>query len=102
MKKTPISKLFLYRYRFIIGYTILGLAFALLLITLPLVAQKGLSQAEIESATSSYYLGKDGILNGDLVDLPYRVLQKLSIMVFGLSNYAIKLPSILVGLALGL
>lgn len=102
MKKTPISKLFLYRYRFIIGYAILGLAFALLLITLPLVAQKGLSQAEIESATSSYYLGKDGIFNGDLVDLPYRILQKLSIMVFGISNYAIKLPSILVGLALGL
>lgn len=102
MKKTPISKLFLYRYRFIIGYAILGLAFAILLITLPLIAQKGLSQAEIESATNSYYLGKNGILNGDLVNLPYRVLQKLSIMVFGLSDYAIKLPSILVGLALGL
>ncbi len=80
---------------------LLGLAFVILLFTLPLFAQKGLSQAEIDSASSSYYLGRDGILNGDLVDLPYRILQKLSISLFGLTAYAIKLPSILVGLALG-
>ena len=101
MKKTPISKLFLYRYRFIIGYIVLGLAFGMLLIGLPLVAQKGLSGAEIESATSSYYLGKDGIINGDLVDLPYRLLQKFSITFLGLSAYSIKLPSVLMGLLLG-
>ena len=101
MKKIIISKLFLYRYRFIIGYIILGLAFTGLLIGLPLIVQTGLSNAEIESATSSYYLGKDGILNGDLVDLPYRVLQKFSIMLLGLTSYAIKLPSIIVGLLLG-
>ena len=73
-----------------------------LLFTLPLIAGTGLSEAEIESATNSYYLGKAGILNGDLVDLPYRVLQKFSIVLFGLSSYAIKLPSILVGVVLGL
>ena len=101
MKKIIISKLFLYRYRFIVGYVVLGLAFTMLLVALPLIAQKGLSNAEIESATNSYYLGRDGILNGDLVDLPYRLLQKLSITLFGLSAYAIKLPSILVGLVLG-
>ncbi|MBR3131926.1 glycosyltransferase family 39 protein [Candidatus Saccharibacteria bacterium] len=101
MKKIIISKLFLYRYRFVIGYIVLGLAFTTLLFILPLIAQHGLSEAEMESATSSYYLGKNGILNGDLVDLPYRVLQKFSIMIFGLSAYVIKLPSILIGLLLG-
>ncbi len=102
MKKIIISKLFLYRYRFIIGYIVLSLAFIIFLVALPLIAQKGLSQGEIESATSSYYLGRDGILNGDLIDLPYRALQKFSITLFGLSAYAIKLPSILIGLVLGL
>ena len=102
MKKIIISKLFLYRYRFVIGYVLLGLAFILLLFALPLIAQTGLTQAEIDSATNSYYLGKNGILNGDIVDLPYRVVQKFSIIIFGLSAYAIKLPSILAGLALGL
>ena len=102
MKKITISKLFLYRYRFVIGYMILGASFIALLFVLPTFAQNGLSEAEINSATSSYYLGKRGILNGDLVDLPYRLLQKLSITVFGLSAYAIKLPSVIVGLLLGL
>ena len=101
MKKIIISKLFLYRYRFIIGYIILGLAFAVLLLVLPMIAQNGLSEAEIESATNSYYLGREGILSGDLVDLPYRVLQKFSIVIFGLSAYSVKLPSVLIGLLLG-
>ena len=101
MKKIIISKLFLYRYRFIIGYVVLGTAFIALLFALPLFAQNGLSDAEISSASNSYYLGKNGILNGDIVDLPYRLLQKFSIVIFGLSPYTIKLPSIIIGLLLG-
>lgn len=101
MKKIVISKLFLYRYRFVIGYVVLGLAFVALLFILPMIAQNGLSDAEIKSATDSYYLGKENILKGELVDLPYHLLQKFSIMIFGLTPYAIKLPSILVGLLLG-
>ena len=101
MKKIIISKLFLYRYRFVIGYLVLGLAFITLLLVLPVVAQYGLSQAEIDSATSSFNLSKEGIINGELVDLPYKVLQKASISIFGLTAYAIKLPSIIVGLMLG-
>ncbi|MBQ6460987.1 hypothetical protein IKF88_01020 [Candidatus Saccharibacteria bacterium] len=102
MKKIIISKLFLYRYRFIIGYILLGTAFVFLLFLLPLFSQSGLSEAEMESATHSYYLSFDAPLNGDLVNLPYRVLQKLSIMIFGLTPYSIKLPSIIIGLFLGL
>ncbi len=102
MKKVTISRLFLYKYRFIIGYVILAVFFVVMLLGLPIISQNGLSQAEMESATSSYALGKQGILNGDLIDLPYRLVQKLSIMVFGLNTYAIKLPSILIGLMLGL
>ncbi|MBR2998212.1 glycosyltransferase family 39 protein [Candidatus Saccharibacteria bacterium] len=101
MKKIIVSKLFLYRYKFVIGYMVLGIAFIALLIALPLLAQDGLSQAEIDSATSSYYLSQEGIFDGDLIDWPYRLLQKASIMMFGLSSYAIKLPSIIIGLLLG-
>ncbi len=102
MKKIIISKLFLYRYRFVIGYIILGAAFVAMLFLLPLYAQHGLSAAEMESATNSYNLKIDAPLNGDLVDLPYKLLQKISILIFGLTPYAIKLPSVLIGLALGL
>lgn len=102
MKKIIISKLFLYRYRFIIGYSILGIAFAVLLFMLPLIAQNGLSDAEITSATESYRLSKASITNGEIANLPYHLLQKFSIAIFGLTPYAIKLPSILIGLFLGL
>ena len=101
MKKIIISKLFLYRHRFVIGYVILTLAFVALLFGLPLIAQDGLSNAEMESATSSYHLSMEAPINGDLTDLPYKLLQKVSIRIFGLTPYAIKLPSILLGLVLG-
>ena len=68
---------------------------------MPLVANNGISEAEMDSATSSYYLNVKSVVNGDLVDLPYRALQKVSIGIFGLSAYSIKLPSIIIGLLLG-
>lgn len=92
----------MYKYRFIIGYILLGLAFTILLFSLPLFAQYGLSEAEMKSATISYNLNLTFPLDGDLADLPYRLLQKLSILTFGLTPYAIKLPSIIIGLFLGL
>lgn len=101
MKKIIISKLFLYRHRFLIGYVILTLVFVALLFGLPLIAQDGLSGAEMESATSSYHLSMEAPINGDLTDLPYKLLQKVSIRIFGLTPYAVKLPSILLGLILG-
>ncbi len=101
MKKIVISKLFLYKKRFIIGYILLGLAFIGLLFAMPFIAQKGLSEMETASAVSSYNLEPDVALNGDLVDLPYRLLQKISIKLLGLTPFAIKLPSIIIGLLLG-
>lgn len=102
MKKIIISKLFLYRHRFIIGYLLLGLFFVSILFTFPLFTQDGLSETEITSATTSAELTLQTIFQGNLVDLPFHFLQKLSIKIFGLTIYAIKLPSILIGLALGL
>ena len=102
MSKLVISKLFLYRYRFYIGYIVLGLAFIALVFTLPLISPAGLSDLERQSAVSSYNLHVSSITSGDLIDLPYHLLQKVSILALGLTPYAIKLPSIIIGLALGL
>lgn len=102
MSKLVISRLFLYRYRFYIGYIVLGLAFVALVLGIPLVSPAGLSEAEMSSAVASYNLHFSSVTSGDLVDLPYHILQKLCILAFGMTTYAIKLPSILVGLVLGL
>lgn len=102
MKKHPLSQLFLYRYRFQIGFFLLAVAYIVLLFGLPLLAPNGLSASEMESVAHSYALQPDSILKGDIVDLPYRALQKLSITIFGLTVYSVKLPSIIIGLLLGL
>ncbi len=99
--KKPISKLFLYRYRFHIGYILLGIAFIALLLIMPRIAPNGLSEAEMQSAATSYNLHAETITTGSLVDLPYHILQKISIKFIGFTEYAIKLPSILMGIILG-
>lgn len=102
MKKRELSQLFLYKYRFYIGYFLLAVAYVALLFSLPLLAPAGLSEAEMQSAAESYALEPSSILKGDIVNLPYRLLQKASIMIFGLTAYSVKLPSIIIGVLLGL
>lgn len=102
MKKITISKLFLYKHRYGIGYALLFLAFLALTFLIPLISPAGLSEAEMESAVTSHDLSLDSIMGGEIVDLPYHALQSLSITLFGLSAYTIKLPSIIIGLVLGI
>ena len=102
MKKITISKLFLYRHRYGIGYTLLFLAFLAVIFITPMISPEGLSSAEMESTITSHNLSINSITSGEIIDLPYHVLQKFSIMIFGLNAYAIKLPSIIIGLMLGI
>lgn len=102
MKKLTISKLFLYKHRFGIGYTVLALAFLAIIIILPIISPAGLSTAEMQSAVASKDLHFSNFATGEVADAPYHALQKLSIDIFGLSTYAIKLPSIVIAVVLGL
>lgn len=102
MKKRTLNKFFLYKNRFVIGYSLLGLAFLILIFVLPLISPNGLSEAEKQSVVTSYNLHFSSVTTGDLIDLPYHLLQKLSIIFFGFNTFAIKLPSILAAIALGL
>jgi len=99
--KLRIDKLFLYRHRFVIGYSILSLVFILILIFLPNIAPGGISSDEMQSVVHSHHLFSDST-ETSMINLPYHLLQKLSISIFGLSVYAIKLPSILLGFAAGI
>ena len=102
MKKHKISSLFLYRHRFGIGYTLLTLAFIAVIFLIPLLSPNGLSESEMQSAVDSASLSSESILSGEIVDLPYHALQKVSAHFLGLSTYSIKLPSMIIGLFLGL
>lgn len=102
MKKITISKLFLYKHRYGIGYALLFLAFVALVFLTPLLSPDGLSSAEMESVVISHDVSFESAMSGNIVDLPYHLLQKLSITFLGLNAYAIKLPSIAIGLILGI
>ena len=102
MKKITISKLFLYKHRYGIGYVTLFLIFSALIFLIPMLSPAGLSEAEMQSAATSHNLDMQTVMSGEIVDLPYHLLQKVSIATFGLDAYAIKLPSIILGLVLGI
>jgi hypothetical protein len=77
----------------------LGLLLSSIIIFLPIISPGGISQSEMRSAVSSNNLELSSMVAGDVVNAPYRLLQKASISTFGLNTYAIKLPSIILGLA---
>jgi 4-amino-4-deoxy-L-arabinose transferase-like glycosyltransferase len=99
MKKTEISRLTLYRYRFVIGYSLLGVFFLAFLFLLPLLSPGGISAEEMQSAADATSLNFDNFFSSNLFNLPYRLVQQYSIYLFGLSVYSIKLASILFGAA---
>ena len=70
------NKYFLYKKRFIIGYILLAIGFLSLILFVPRLAPVGLSNAEMNSAVTSQNLNFHSIFDGNLIDLPYHLLQK--------------------------
>jgi hypothetical protein len=101
MKKGILTEFILYRYRYALGYSL----FIIAVIDLLFMAGTGipgtLTQAEMQSAVTSAHLPLTDILKLPVVDLPYHLLQKVSMTLFGVTPLAIKLPSLLLGLFTG-
>lgn len=94
-----ITDFLFYRHRYIIGSIAAALALVVILLVAGLYAPGGLAQAEIDSTVSSHQLGFANLFeHHNIIGLPYKLLQKLSINVFGLSILSIKLPSLLITL----
>ncbi len=93
---------FLYRYRFVLGYIALMLVFFGLLSFLPMIAPGGVSSIEMDSVVESQKTTRNFIADGQVLDLPYRLLQKVTTSVFGITLYSIKYPSIIIAVLTGL
>lgn len=95
-----VTDLLLYRWRYAIGYSLIGLVIVGLLAVAWLFAPGGLSQAEMQSVVASHAisLSLDSFDPQAIVNLPYHLMQRGSIELFGLSDLSIKLPSIILGL----
>ncbi|MCQ2571223.1 MAG: glycosyltransferase family 39 protein [Candidatus Saccharibacteria bacterium] len=99
--KKHTTQFFLYRHRLGIGYILLAIIFFALLCFLPNIAPGGLSQGEMDSTIAASELDRNFISKGDIINLPYHLLQKLSIHFLGLSLFSIKLPSIIIAVLAG-
>lgn len=95
--KTRVTDLFLYRWRYRLGYvfvTIVGIVVIALIATLVPAA---LREGEIQSALASGALSIKSLTPSMVVDWPYHVLQRGSFMLFGVTTLSIKLPSLIIG-----
>lgn len=94
MKSSVLREVLLYQYRYIIGYGLfIILLFGLLLTDINSVPA-GISSNEMASSVASNSLNPLNPRVSDVVNLPYHLLQKLSIGLFGLSPLSIRLPSL--------
>lgn len=93
-----VTDYLLYRWRYIVGYGIVSLIVVLLLVVAAWFTPGGLTTDEMQSViTSSQPLTSlDPSL---IVNLPYHLLQRASLSLFGVSIISVKLPSLLIGLA---
>lgn len=100
MKRSLIQQLILYRYRYAVAYVLFFGLLILLLTTQLTSVPEGINAAEKKSVVESASVA----LQADtrVIDLPYHILQKLSVKYIGLNEYGIKLPSIILGLLSGL
>lgn len=98
MKKINIASLPIYRWRYAISYVFLGLMLTLLLLLASTYMPGGLTEEETRHAVISSNLTPESLSPENIIDLPYHALQKASLLALGVSQFSIKLPSLLLGL----
>ena len=92
-----VTDYLLYRWRYILGYGVISLVIIALMFVAGLLIPGALTQAEMDSVViSSHPL--TSFEPSLIVNLPYHLLQHLSLHFFGVSILSVKLPSIILGL----
>ncbi|RYF29322.1 MAG: glycosyltransferase family 39 protein [Chloroflexi bacterium] len=92
---TLVTDFLIYRWRYWIGYGLIALAFIGLLLFAGLYVPGGLSQQEIASTVKSAAIDVTNPESMAVTSLPYALAQKASFELFGVSNFSIKLPSLI-------
>lgn len=96
MRIPPISEWTLYRFRFGLGYLLLALIVGLYIGLQGDLIPPGLGPSEKQSVIASANLQLDQ-LPTSVVDLPYHLMQKGSVFLFGVSPLGVRLPSLILG-----
>ena len=95
MAKFKISNFFIYRWRNVIGYSLVAIGLILILIFISLYLPGGITNAEIQSVIKSNSINMFDYWSMNVINLPYHLLQHTSFFLFGVTIFSIKLPSII-------
>lgn len=98
MATTDFSEYFIYRWRYILGYGLIGLLLAGLLVFVGAFLPGGISTQEMESTVRSVSLSFSDPASLAIPNLPYYALQSFIFSLFGISIFTIKLPSLILAL----
>jgi 4-amino-4-deoxy-L-arabinose transferase-like glycosyltransferase len=98
MAAKDITTFFFYRWRYIVGYSAIGILLAGLLIFACLFVPGGLSTEETASVVRSASLSFSDPATLGVTNLPYHLIQALSMNLFGVNNFSIKIPSLIIAL----
>ncbi|HMH69808.1 MAG TPA: glycosyltransferase family 39 protein [Candidatus Saccharimonadales bacterium] len=94
-----ITEYLLYRWRYLLGYGVIAISLIGLLIVAGVFIPGALTQAEMNSVVMSKAISfsLDSFDVNSIINLPYHLLQRASLDLFGVSLLSIKLPSLLLG-----
>lgn len=98
MATRDFSNYFLYRWRYVIGYSLIGIILAGMLLFAGLYVPGGLSADEMASVARSASLSLSDPTTLAVPNLPYYAFQSAILSIFGISIFTIKLPSLILGL----
>ena len=98
MATLDLSKYTIYRFRYILGYTLIGLLLAGLLVFVGVYLPGGLSGVEMNAVVRSAALSFDDLGTLAVPNLPYYALQSFILNTFGITIFTIKLPSLILAL----
>lgn len=101
MAKQSVKNFTFYRLRFWLGYSIIALAFIGLMAIAVTYIPGGINTAEEASVLKSASLNPREPSSLLVTDLPYHALQKLSLFLFDLSSFSVKLPSAFIAFLTG-
>lgn len=104
MAARDISKFFIYRWRYIVGYSVIGLLLAGLLIFAGLYVPGAISPEEMRATIRSDSISLSDPSTLAMTSLPFYLLQATIFHFFGIYDFTIKLPSLILALfsAIGL
>lgn len=96
MIRLDITQFLMYRWRYILGYSLVAIALIVVLIFVGLYLPGGISTLEMQSVVKSSSISFSNLGSMAITDLPYHLFQKTCFAIFGVSIISIKLPSIII------